>query len=141
MYAQLEKAIEALNEGHFTFAAVNGNKKLTSTQRGVKPLLDLIDSGVSLTGFSVADRVVGRAAAFLYVLLDAKCVHAMVMSSPAKAVFEKFNIPCSCSQEVSAIRNREGTGFCPMESAVLSIDEPVEAEKAVRKKLKELMNK
>ena len=141
MNSDLEKAIKTLSSGGFTFAAVRGEDTLTSSQRGVKPLLDLIDSGSTLSRFSVADRVVGRAAAFLYVLLGARCVHACVMSSPAKAVFEKFNIPCSCNEEVAAIRNREGTGFCPMESAVMDIDDPNEAELAVRRRLRELTNK
>ena len=37
-----------------------------------------------------------------------------------------------------AIRNRDNTGYCPMETAVLDIDVPAEAVTAIRAKLEEL---
>lgn len=42
-----------------------GSTIYISTERGVKPLIDRIDDGTDLQGFSAADKVVGKAAAFL----------------------------------------------------------------------------
>ena len=66
----LEKATELLKDGGYTFVAVSPDEVITSTERGVKPLLEILDSGKNLYKFSVADKVVGKAAAFLYVLLE-----------------------------------------------------------------------
>lgn len=134
----IDKAKLMLSEGGYTLAAVSRSDTYTSTRRGVKPLLDLIDTGRSLEGYSVADRVVGRAAAFLYVLLKADEVYANIMSRPALEVFEAFGLPAECGETVDAIINRTGTGLCPMESSVIGIDDPCEAEAAIRKKLAEL---
>lgn len=60
---------------------------LTSTERGVKPLLQWLDGENSVKGFSAVDKVVGRAAAFLYVLLEVKEVYAGVMSEGAAHYF------------------------------------------------------
>ena len=60
---------------------------LTSTERGVKPLLQWLDGENRVKGFSAVDKVVGRAAAFLYVLLEVKEVYAGVMSEGAAHYF------------------------------------------------------
>lgn len=38
-------------------------------QRGIFPLLELLEDGADHTGYSAADKIVGRAAAFLFVRL------------------------------------------------------------------------
>ncbi len=134
----IEKAKELLAEGGYTCVACKGEKTYTSSMRGVKPLLNLIDSGKKLTGYSVADKVIGRAAAFLYVELEAQFVHANIISRPALEVFIQYGIPHSYDTKVDAIVNRTNTGPCPMESAVWDIDTPREAEHAIRQKLTEL---
>ena len=63
----LQRAERALAEGGHTLVLVKGERVITSNQRGVAPLLALIDTDV--TGFSAADKVVGKAAALLYVKL------------------------------------------------------------------------
>ncbi|MGI5977376.1 MAG: DUF1893 domain-containing protein [Candidatus Limivicinus sp.] len=138
MNKDLEKAKKILAEGEYTCTAVLGDSVITSRERGVKPLLNLIDAGRRLSRYSVADRVIGKAAAYLYVLLDAKEVYADVMSRPALEVFRFRGIPASQGELAQAISNRTGTGLCPMESAVMDIDSPKEAEKALRIRLREL---
>ena len=120
MTENMKKAVSMLNEQALTLAAVNGNETITSRERGVKPLLELIDEGKTLEGYSAADKVVGAAAAYLYVLLGAKELYANVISRKA------------------AIKNRAGTGFCPMETAVSIAVSPENALMLIRAKLKEL---
>ena len=75
-----EKAKTLLAEGGYTCVICGGDKVYTSHERGVKPLLELLEQGAELKGFSAADRVVGKAAAFLYVLLGVSAVYAGVIS-------------------------------------------------------------
>ena len=88
-----------------------------------------------------ADKVVGRAAAFLYVLLGVDEVYALVISESAEQVFQQFGIAYTYNEKVAAIRNRAGDGFCPMEQAVLHIEEPSKALSAIKRRLSELQEK
>ena len=97
--------------------------------------IDWLDTGCDLTGFSAADRVVGRATAFLYCLLGVSCVYARVMSRPAAQVLESSGIAWEAGELVEGIINRRGTGPCPFESAVLEIQTPEIALAAIRDKM------
>ena len=123
---------------HHTCAAFDGNALLTSQKRGVSPLLGWLEEGIRLEGFWVADRVVGKGAAFLYLLLGAKKLHAGVISRPAKALLEEKGVDLTFDDLVDGIRNRDNTGFCPIETAVLPVSDPQEALAAIRKRLEEL---
>lgn len=112
----------------------------TSTKRGVKPLLQCLESEQDFRDFSAADKVVGKAAAFLYVLLGVQNVYAHVISEVAKEVLEKYGILVEYDTCVERIINRDGTGFCPMEEAVIEIDTPEKALSAIYKKLEQLTN-
>lgn len=137
----LEKAKSILKNESLTCVAVKDDIVFKSSERGVKPLMKWLDDGVLLEGFSVSDKVVGKAAAFLYVLLKVKHVHAFIMSEKSKAVFREFGIEHSFDEIVPAIRNRTNTGFCPMEQAVKDIASPEEARDAIRETVQRLNKK
>ena len=82
-----------LAQGNHTCVLCRDGVYHVSDNRGVRPLVDWLDSGLDLRGFSAADKVVGRATAFLYVLLGIRSVHALVMSTPAMEVLEAAAIP------------------------------------------------
>ena len=130
----LEKARQLLTAGGYTCVLCDDAAVHTATARGVRPLLDWLDSGLELAGFSAADKVVGRATAFLYVLLKVRAVHALVMSTPARNALEENGITALCDREVPGIINRRGDGPCPFEEAVLGISDPEQALTAIRKK-------
>ena len=132
--SDLTNAKRLLTEGAHTCVLCRGDAVYTADARGVKPLVDWLDSGLDLRGFSAADKVVGRATAFLYVLLGVRAVHALVMSTPAKEALTAGGIAATCDREVSGIINRRGDGPCPFEEAVLGITDPTEALTAIRKK-------
>ena len=134
----LEHAKSLLEEGNFTLALVKGDEIITSFERGVRPLLDLLDGGRDLCGFSAADRVVGKAAALLYVLLGVKAVYANVVSTLAEEVLLGHGIAVEAQTRTERIINRAGNGFCPMETAVENISDPTEAYRAIKAKLKEM---
>lgn len=133
-----EYARRVLLEGKYTLVLYNGMDCVTSYDRGVKPLLDLIKSGRNYSSFSAADRVVGRAAAFLYLLLGIKDVYATVLSEPAYEVFCANDMSIIADTRVEAIMNRSNTGFCPMETAVRDVSDPNLALSLIIRKLSEL---
>ncbi len=138
MSSNLEKAAALLRNGNLTFAAVNGEKTLTSVKRGIRPILELLDSGAKLHGFSVADKVIGKAAAFIYILLEPDEIFADVISSQALKELENYNVKISFTTLTEAVRNRDNTGYCPMETAVKNAGSPDEALILIRKKLSEI---
>ena len=135
MTTNMTKARTLLDTGAYTCAVCREDILYTATARGVKPLLSWLDEGLDLTGFSAADRVVGRATAFLYVLLGVEAVYANVMSRPAAQVLESCGICASWGTQVDGIINRAGTGPCPFEAAVLNTQTPQEALAAIREKM------
>ena len=138
MTRDMEKARQLLATGDYTCVFCQGDRVYVGRERGVKPLLDPLEAGAIPHGFSAADKVVGRAAAFLYVLLGACEVYAEVMSEPARQVLAANGIAHSYGRLVDAIRNRTGDGFCPMESAVREINDPETALVAIKEKIKAL---
>lgn len=141
MKTDLQKARELLDAGNFTCVVCCENQVYTATQRGVAPLLNWLDSGLDLTGFSAADRVVGRGAAFLYCLLGVREVYARVMSLPAAQVLQSYEIHAQADIFVEGIINRTGTGPCPFEAAVINIEDAQEALAAIREKRRQLQEK
>lgn len=124
----LEKAKSILLSSASTIAVVSDGEVFTSQERGVKPLLFLLkEKKEFLKGASVADKVIGKAAALLMVLGEIKEVHTLIISEPAIKVFEKHYIPCFYDKKVTRIVNRTGDGLCPMETLCLDVEKPQEA--------------
>lgn len=138
MTENLHRAYELMRREDDTCVIIKDEKIYTSKERGVKPLLAWLEDGVDMKGASASDKVVGKAAAFLYVKLQIKEVYAGVISAPACAVLEQCGITVQYGQKVDAIRNRANTGFCPMETAVLDIEDTDAALTAIKEKVKSM---
>ena len=133
-----EKAVRLLREGNLTCAVCGEEIEYTSTLRGVQPLLRPYEEGRRFVGCAAADRVIGKAAACLYVLLGVERVYAEIVSRPAREIFEKNGIALDYDKLVELIENRTRTGLCPMETAVRDITDPKEAPGLIREALKKL---
>jgi len=138
MYPELEKARQLLDNGNHTCVLLGGETVITDDRRGIRPLMELLERQVNVKDYFAADKVVGKAAAFLYCLLGVKAVYAHVISQPAADVFVRAGIALEYGILVSAIRNRTDTGFCPMETAVLEISDPQDALQALKTALRKL---
>ena len=110
-----------------------GDKVLTSTQRGIRPLLDWIAQGEDVAGGAAADRIVGKAAALMYVLMGVREVYAGVLSESGLAVLRGHGVRVCYGELTPRIINRAGTGLCPMEETVLAVSDPAEAYAALRR--------
>lgn len=134
----LEQAKSRLQAENLTCVICGGDRLYTSCQRGVAPLLQLLDAGQNMAGCAAADRVVGKATAFLYCLLGVRAVYAHVMSQPAREVLAQAGIPAEYGTLVPGIRNRRNDGPCPMEEATAVCTEPLQALRAIRQRLAQL---
>ena len=141
MNQDLHLAKSILAAENCTCVLSRGTEVYKSHRRGVAPLMGWLEEGLDLEGFSAADKVVGKATAFLYCLLRVKEVYALVMSQAAANVLEQQGISFSYEQLVPAIQNRTGDGLCPMEMATRNIDDPEDAPAAIRQALANLTSK
>lgn len=135
---QVTKAKELLESGDYTLVLTDGTEVITSRLRGVRPLVQLLEKGDTPKGLYAADKVVGRATAYLYVLLGIRELYTKVISEPAMAVLNAYEIPFRYDSAVPNVINRTGDGICPFEMAVIDIDEPRAAYAAILKKMAEM---
>ena len=127
-------------EGH-TICLCKDGKCLFSEKRGIAPMMDFIADSINLSGYSVADLVVGKAAAMLFIKCGIKRVFAKTLSESAKRVLELYGVDYEYETLTEKIINRAGTEICPMEKAVSGTDDFEEAYSILRDKLKFLRNK
>ena len=131
---------ELLARENLTLVLFNGEEYYTSRERGISPLLNFAESGKSFRGFAAADKIVGKAAAFLYAGMGISALYAEVITREAVKICERNNIAVEYGVLTDNIVNRAGNGICPMEEAVRRASEPENAKSAVRNKLRELRN-
>lgn len=136
--SNLERAKEILSEGGYTCVICSDGDTQTSTLRGVAPLLKWLDEGRNLSEYSAADKVVGKGAAYLYILLEIKELYAHIISRPAYDTLKKYSIPVTYTSMTEAVRNRDNTGFCPIETAVMDIGNPKDALTAIKRKIEDM---
>ena len=124
-----------LSGGEYTAVLCRGKQTYTSTLRGVKPLVAWIEDKTDFSGFAAADKVVGKATAFLYLILGVQAVYAQVISKPALQVLKEYNVIVEYSKLAENIVNRQGDGICPFEEQVLKLTDKNEAYVAIREKM------
>ena len=139
MNTNLEKAKEMLILGDYTCVLFNGVQNHRSNQKGVRPLIEFLESNIDFSDYCAADKVVGAGAAHLYILLKVKSVWANVISAAAKEILKRNNIPVFFERQVPYIINRAGDGICPIEECVTDITDSNAALEAIQKRLKELV--
>ena len=134
----LLKAKNLLASEGYTCVLMDENTVFTSCLRGVKPLGQFVESKKIPEGLWAADKVVGKATAYLYVMLGVRTLHAHVISHSAVEVLQNYDIPVQYDTLVPHIINRTGDGICPFEEAVMNISSVESAYKAIRAKMNEL---
>ncbi|MDR3314304.1 MAG: DUF1893 domain-containing protein [Oscillospiraceae bacterium] len=92
----------------------------TASAHGIRPPLQWLRAAPALLGgATVADRVVGLAAAMLYAHGGIRAIWAQTMSEPALAFLEAQGIVAAHDRLVPEIRNQAGDGLCPMEQKAM----------------------
>ncbi len=140
MEKDFQKAKEEFNTGKYTLIICKDKDIIKSDITGIRPLMNLIDTKKDYKDYSAADKIVGRAAAFLYSLLHIKNLYGEVMSKGAIEILKNAGIYYEYKTLTDFIENRTKTGICPMDEAVKNIDNPIDACEAIRNKMKFLQS-
>lgn len=120
----MEDLIQLLHENSYSLIVANGEVN-TFTGRGVSDLYKILNEDPGyLVGASIADKIVGKAAAALMIIGRIKELYADVISIPAKKILIKNGIRVYYRTEVTHIVNRTGTGWCPLETLCYELQDP-----------------
>ncbi|MBO7187993.1 MAG: DUF1893 domain-containing protein [Tidjanibacter sp.] len=113
----IERAVALLRSGDYTIAILTSSgEAITSRERGVATLMRLLaERAEVLRGAVVADKVVGRAAAALFVVGGCRRLHTAVLSRAGEEMLRGSAVEYTYDILTEAIINRRGDGFCPME--------------------------
>jgi hypothetical protein len=127
--SDLKTAKNLLIDKNLTLCIVKGGKTLfKSRSRGVTGFLIAVQKlEGNLEGSSVAEKVVGKAVAFLCIHFKIGAVYADTLSRPAKTILEKRSIHVEYNNLVQNILNAERTSLCPIERLVRNVQDPNEA--------------
>lgn len=118
-----------LYEEQLTLVIVKDGAVIFKTKsHRISGFLHAIDElGGKLEGASVADRVAGKAVAFLCAYAKVKTVYAAVLSRKAHSVFKRNKIRVQWKELVDNVLDADKTGVCPFEKAAENISKADEA--------------
>jgi len=136
---RIELAKQELVQGKYSCVLVqDGEVVMTSFEKGVKPLMRFYELRELYKSPVLADKVIGRAAAFLTVLCGITEVYAEVISEEAIKVLDDYQIPVTSERVVPYIANRRGDGLCPMEELSKDVKTPLEMYLKIQQWLQKL---
>lgn len=134
----IEKAKKILIENDAKAVLVSKEKEIISYKNGVIFLYEEVKNNKNYKDYVLADKLIGKAAAYLIVLLNIKVVFTFLISNSAKEIFDKYHIKYSFYKDTDKILNNSETDLCPMEKATNNDDSPILAYLHIETKLKEL---
>lgn len=138
MKEMLAKTKRILNERSLSLVVIKDNEIFTSDKKGVLPVLELLEDGkATLSNAVAADKVIGGAAAYLFVKGGISEVYGDLMSEKGVAVLEQSGIPYFYGTLVPYIINRKGDDFCPLEKLCMDCDNAEDAYKRIKGFLKQ----
>lgn len=125
----LEAARQRLKDKELSLVFTKNSKVIFETEvEGLRGFLQAIEKlGGSLSEASVADKIVGKAAALLCAYSKAKAVFAVTISQSGRETLKAYRIPLEYENLVPIILNRKKNDRCPFEKLVESTTDPKEA--------------
>ena len=125
----LEVARQRLKEKELSLVFVKNSEVIFETNgEGLKGFVQAIEKlGSLLSEASVADRIVGKAAALLCVYAEVKDVFAVTMSQSGEETLKASKISFDYENLVPTILNRKKSDRCPFEKLVEETADPKEA--------------
>jgi len=122
----LRLAKEVLLKDSLSFVLVKDDEILfRSKSRGIGDLLAMLDSvGGETKGASLADSIVGRAAALVCAYAKIVAVYGVSMSEGAESIFRANGIHYEFGTVVPRILNRAKDDICPFDKAVSGVEDP-----------------
>lgn len=112
----MNKIIELLHAEQCSCVISKGEETRIFNQKGIADLYDLVCRCPHfLEGATVADKVVGKAAAALMIKGGIKQLHADIISLSALSLLQKHHLMTAFETLVPHIKNRSGMDWCPLE--------------------------
>lgn len=111
-------AAKLLYENQASFVLCKDDTTVIETETGLGPLFSALKKETNFRGFCAADKIVGKAAAFIYVELGVREVYAPIMNDAGIYTLARHGIYPICERSVVDILNRTGTNICPIEKLV-----------------------
>ena len=132
--SDIDMAREDVEKRGFALSVVRDGKRILQSKRpGISALVTAIDyDRFCLRGASAADRILGKAAAMLFVYSRVSRIFASLASRDASATLQEFGVPFESVKNVREILNRDQTSACPFESLVRDVKTPEEAFERLR---------
>lgn len=111
------------NEQRSIVIVKDGRVIFSGDGKGVKPIYTALNElKDELRGSSVADKVIGKAAAMIYEHAAIKELSTKLISENAINVLEKTSIIYEYEKSVPYIKNRDQSGMCPVETLSLKVN-------------------
>lgn len=133
----IDKA-KSLLKNDKTLVFVKGDSIIDSSLSGIKPLINFLNEGINLEGYSLADKIIGKAQAMLCVKAKIKEVYGKVVSKGGKRILDKYSIPYTYDVLTDEIINHQGTDICPMEKVVKDIEDIEKAYIKLKERVREM---
>jgi len=134
----LEIARNRLKDKNLSLVIVKDRKIVFETNSpgltGFLQAINLCDK--KLAASSVADKIMGRAAALLSVYSRFSAVFAVTISKEGIKVLRDNNIPCQFENYVPNVLNFKWDAMCPFEKLTLTITSPNEAYQKLKSIIK-----
>ncbi len=122
----LQIAKEELLKGHSLAIVKEGIVLARKNGNWVNPIVEAFDKlREKMHGSSVADRVIGKAAAVICIYAGAKEVYTPLISEPGKLALEKASIKAEYENIIPGILNPNKTGLCLAEEKLIDVDDPL----------------
>ena len=127
--SDLNIAKEKLKQKNLALVIAKKGKVIFETSsHGIGGLLRAIEElDKEMKGSSVADRIVGKAAALLCVHAGVFAVFAVTASKKGIQALKDNDVLCQLENRVPHILNFKRSDICPFEKLVINISNPIEA--------------
>lgn len=125
----IEIAKKTLKEKNLTLTiAKNGRIIFESRDHGIIGLINAIEKlREELNESSIADKIMGKAAALLAIYMKAKTIYTAIISRQGLKTLMENNIEVEYDEIVEAIMDKTGRNICPFELKAQEIQKPEEA--------------
>ncbi|PLV60236.1 DUF1893 domain-containing protein [Thermotoga sp. KOL6] len=105
-----------------------------SSESGLKPIIKVYKMIGDLSGCTVIDKLLGKAAAFFLLKMQPSHVHARIISEPAFELLKEQRIPFTYEKVIPYVMSKDGKDLCPFEKLLLNVNDPEKAIKIVLSK-------
>lgn len=123
----IDLARKLLIDENLTLVVVrNGEVVFKSIDKGIKPMYILAtEMKEKAMGASLADRVIGKGAALLCGYIKINELYTDLISEGGMDTLKKYNILFTMAKTCPYIKNRDKSGYCPIENISLNLDDPI----------------